>query len=158
MGQQQQQQCPQQRPINSTTAPRWMANMPVLVDVDHARMPWGGRPPFQGNRGFNSHATQMMPLCSNKNRACFNYGQPGHFACNCLQKHHFPTNANHASLLNFNEDDTNLGFFDPEPEQEQDHIIFMKTQLNAISLKDKTKLAEELGVLEDFQSAWLGQP
>jgi len=100
----------------------------------------------------------MAPLYGNSNGACFNCRQQGHFAHNCPQKQCFPTSANNANLLDFNKDDANSGFFDQEPEQEQDRIAFMKTQLNAMSLEDKTKLAKELGVSEDFQSAWLGQP
>ena len=76
----------------------------------------------------------------------------GHFAHNCPQRQHHPnTNANYSNLIDFNEDDANSDMF--KEEEPQNRVAFLKTQLNSMSLEEKGKLAEELGVSEDFQSA-----
>ena len=59
---------------NSTNTPRWMNNVPVLMDLSRARaLTWRGN----RNNAFR-HATQAQrPLI------CFQCGKEGHFAHNC---------------------------------------------------------------------------
>jgi len=53
-----------------------------------------------------------------------------------------------ANLIDFNEEyDSYEGFETPN------HVDDLKQQLNAMSLDKKAKLAEEMGVLEDFPTA-----
>jgi len=69
----------------------------------------------------------------------------GHFACNCLYCYQGCTGAN---LIDFNEEFNNYkGFENPTQVEE------LKQQLNAMSLDKKAKLAEEMGVAEDFPTA-----
>jgi hypothetical protein len=55
-------------------------------------------------------------------------------------------------LIDFNEDDYEY-YQGQEEEPPEDMVNALKTQLNALSLEDKAKLAEELGGSEDFPTA-----
>jgi hypothetical protein len=55
-------------------------------------------------------------------------------------------------LINFNKD--NYEYYQGQEEEPPEDIVnALKSRLNALSLKDKAKLAEELGGSEDFPTA-----
>ena len=81
---------------------------------------------------------------------CFQCGQQGHFVRNCPQRQRH--NNNHANLIDFNDD--NQDYYDnygpQQPVNPDDNI---KARLAHLSGDDKAKLAEEMGVDEDFPIA-----
>jgi len=145
-------QGPPQTQYNSTNAPRWMNNVPVPMDLGRTRVPnWrsnNGRR-IQGNAtGFGpapqNNATGPPP--GNTNNNCFKCGQTGHYARNC--PHRRRQGQAKANLIDFNEEYNNYEGFET-PNQ----INNIKQQLNTMSLDEKAKLAEEMGVSEDFPTA-----
>ena len=144
-------QGPPQTQYNSTNAPRWMNNTVVPMDLGRTRAPnWrqGNRGRIQGNTtnfGPTPQNNATGPPRGNTNNACFECGQTSHFARNCPRCHQGRTGAN---LIDFNEEYDNYeGFETPN------RIDDLKQQLNAMSLDKKAKLAEEMGVSEDFPTA-----
>jgi len=143
---------PPQAQYNSTNAPRWMNNVPVPMDLGRTRTPnWrsNNRARTQGNAtGFGpapqNNATGPPP--GNTSNNCFECRQTGHYARNCpCRRHQGQTKAN---LIDFNDKyDTYEGFENPN------RVDNIKQQLNAMSLDKKAKLAEEMGVSEDFPTA-----
>jgi len=70
----------------------------------------------------------------------------GHYARNC--PHHRCQGQTKANLIDFNDEyDTYEGF------ETLNRVDDIKQQLNAMSLDKKAKLAEEMGVSEDFPTA-----
>ena len=137
---------------NSTNAPCWMNNVPIPMDLGHTRAPnWrpSNRGRTQGNAtGFGPAPRNNTtgPPPGNTNNNCFECGQTGHYARNCpCHRRQGQTKAN---LIDFNEEYNNYeGFETPN------RIDDIKQQLNAMSLDKKAKLAEEMGVSEDFPTA-----
>jgi len=128
-----------------------MNNIAVPMDLGHTRAPnWR-----QGNRGqMQGNATGFGPAPQNNitgpprgttNNTCFECGQTGYFARNCPC--HCQGRAG-ANLIDFNEEYNNYkGFENPNCVEE------IKQQLNTMSLDEKAKLADEMGVSEDFPIA-----
>jgi len=79
------------------------------------------------------------------NNACFKYGQTGHFARNYL--HHCQGRAG-ANLIDFN---NKFNFY--KELKPVDQVTQMRNQLNVMMLNNKARLAEEMGVAEDFPTA-----
>jgi len=137
---------------NSTNAPRWMNNMTIPMDLGCTRAPnWrpNNRGRAQGNATGFGPAPQNNttgPPPGNTNNNCFKCGQTGHYARNC--PHHRRQGQTKANLIDFNEEyDNYKGFKAPN------RVDDIKQQLSAMSLDEKAKLAEEMGVSEDFPTA-----
>jgi hypothetical protein len=77
----------------------------------------------------------------------------GHFARNCPQgRQNRCFNANQTNLIDFDDEyDEDLAAF--EAACNKDQVTMVKEQFNAMTLEQKSKLADELGVSEDFPSA-----
>ena len=115
------------------------------MDLDHARAPnWhsGFRGGFRG--GFQGHIAQTSwPLI-----ICFNCGKEGHFTWNCFQKRQTTANS-----LNFADDISEMTLAPPEG----NCVMQLCSELDAMSVDERMKLVQEMGVAEDFPSTWSGQ-
>ena len=144
-------QGPPQAQYNSTNTPRWMNNVPIPMDLGHTRTPnWrsNNRGRTQGNAtGFGPAPRNNTtgPPPGNTSNNCFECGQTGHYARNCPCHRRGQAKAN---LIDFNNEYDNY-----EGSETPDPINDIKQQLNAMSLDKKAKLAEEMGVSEDFPIA-----
>ena len=84
--------------------------------------------------------------------ACFQCGQQGHFARNCPQRQQ---HNNYANLIDFNDNDQKY-YDNYTPQQPVNPLGDIKARLTHLSGDDKAKLAEEMGIDEDFPTAWSG--
>jgi len=123
-----------------------MANQPVPMDLDRAHASnqnWHRQ--GQGCRQFRSNAAATGPPHSTTNNTCFECRQTGHFARNCPRYRQGHARAN---LIDFNNE------FDSYEELEPvNQVTQVCNQLNSMTLDDKARLAEEMGVAEDFPTA-----
>ena len=121
-----------------------MNNQPVPMDIDCTCMPnWCGH---GGGPARERAATTQRPPCRNSNGACFQCGQQGHFARNCPIRQ----KCNYTNLIDFNEDDQE--YFDLEP-SEPNPVDDIKACLAHLGRDTKAKLADKMGVTEDFPLA-----
>lgn len=130
---------------NSMNAPRWMNNTPMLMDLSCTCAPtwrstWGNT--------FGYAAQVPKPLM------CFQCGKEGHFAHNCPHCHF---RANAAYTLAYESFEPSISdYVDLEemlPEELQSTITCIKVELEAMSIEDKARLAQEMGGSLDFQEA-----
>ncbi len=165
--------CPQGQNVpqyNSSNAPQWMNNTPVPMKINQNRAPnhrqgnyhgqgnycsnnfWGQRNPnhYQGNCPQTNFQGNTATT-GNSSNACFQCGEVGHFARNCL-KHCQNSQYNcTANLIDFNDNqsynDTNI--------VEEDPVEALQTQLNSLSTQDREKLTITMGGgdQQDFPSA-----
>ena len=121
-----------------------MNNQPVPMDIDHTRTPNWHRCGGGSTRG--RAATTQGPPRGNSNGACFQCRQQGHFARNrpMRQRHDY------ANLIDFNED--NQEYFESKP-SETDPVEDIKAHLACLRKEAKAKLADKMGVTEDFPLA-----
>ena len=123
-----------------------MNNTPVPMDLSRARAPtWRGN----RNNAFGCATQAQKPL------TCFQCGKEGHFACNCPQRR---VGANTAYTPTYDHFDSEFpDYTDPEemlPEEPQSTIARVKAELEAMSVEDKARLAQEMGgSASDFQEA-----
>ena len=95
-------------------------------------------------------ANAQGPPRNSGNNACFQCRQQGHFTCNCPQRQQ--CNNNYANLIDFNNDDQEY-YNNYVLQQLPNPLDDIKAQLAHLSGDDKAKLAEEMGVDENFPTA-----
>jgi hypothetical protein len=84
---------------------------------------------------------------------CFNCGQKGHMVWQCLKLKMSQANqVQNEDQLGWNDNDLEIGYPTLTATMEQSMILQIKDQLKALTLKQKSELANEMGVLEDFPS------
>jgi hypothetical protein len=66
------------RQVNSSNAPPWMRNMPVLMDTSNC-----ARAPRQGQMRSNAAQVENPSWRQPRPRRCFNCGKEGHFQAQC---------------------------------------------------------------------------
>jgi hypothetical protein len=121
-----------------------MNNHPVLMDVGQNRAPTY-RGPLQG---------RVADLDCMLGITCYNCGKKGHMVRQCLKPR-----TSHASevqsedQLGWNDHDSEIGYPTMLATTERSAVSQVREQLKAITLDQKCELADELGVLENFQSA-----
>ena len=76
-------------------------------------------------------------------------GGDRHFACNCSCLQNHPGTAN---LIDLEDDEY---YIEPEP---SDPVNDVCTRLEALTIDQQSQLAKDMGVKEDFPTAWLDQP
>ena len=74
---------PNQPQYNSTNTPRWMNNVPVLMDIGRGRRTQGQNWHQQGQTNAGNVVTTGL---SQFRGNCFNCGKPGHMAKDCCIK------------------------------------------------------------------------
>ena len=120
------------------------------MDLDRSRAPNNWRGKGRGNAARGNVANAQGPPHNSGSNACFQCGQQGHFARNCLQRQR--RNNNYANLIDFNDDDQEY-YDNYAPQQSTNPVDDIKARLAHLSGDDKAKLAEEMGVDEDFPAA-----
>ena len=121
---------------NSTNAPQWMNNTPVPMDLSQARAP---------NWHYNNQRMQSWVAQTNRPPLqCFNCGKEGHFVWNCRQGQR-----SQANLIDFDDaqSDTTLA-------PTVDRIAQLLVEIDTMNVEDRVKLAQGMGVAEDFPTAW----
>jgi hypothetical protein len=149
-----------QTTYNSSNAPPSMANTPVAMDLSADRSRsytqrrgrgfnrGGYRGNYRGNQNrYRGNAAQIEEqeetnaLQSEKPR-CYQCGSENHFACSCPQRR---TNTS-MNLIDFDE---NLY----QKDEPKDRIAQLKHELSHLNNDDRERLANEMGVNEDFPTA-----
>jgi hypothetical protein len=88
------------------------------------------------------------------NIMCYGCRQRGHFAKNCPQRQSSQANqAQEEDNLGWNDNDSEIGYPTLMVMMEQSTISQVREQLKALTLDYKSKLANELGAVEDFPLA-----
>jgi hypothetical protein len=139
---------------NSSNTPSWMNNSPAPIDVGWSRVP--------NARGMARGQLVSFPpwgpqVPQGPNVVCYGCGQKGHFAKNCPKGQ--PSWANQVQEednLGWNDHDSEIGYPTLMVATEQSVVSQIRDQLKAVTLDQKSELADELGVTEDVPSAWLG--
>jgi hypothetical protein len=87
------------------------------------------------------------------NLTCFNCGQKGHMVQQCLKLKTSRVNqVQNEDQLGWNDNDFKIGYLTLTMTMEQSAVSQIKDQLKALTLEQKSKLANEMGVSEDFPS------
>jgi len=143
-----------------------MNNTPVPMNIDRNRAPtrgnyrgnyrgnnfcgWQNPNRYQGNHPQNNFQGNVA-AAGNLSNACFQCGEVGHFARNCLKRRQGGQYNRTANLIDFND---NQGF--PEVNTtEEDPVEVLQAQLNSLSTENREKLALAMGGedRQDFPSA-----
>jgi hypothetical protein len=84
---------------------------------------------------------------------CFNCGQKGHMAWQCLKPKTSRANqVQNEDQLGWNNNDSEIGYLTLTMTMEQSAILQIKDQLKVLMLEQKNELANKMGVSEDFPS------
>jgi hypothetical protein len=84
---------------------------------------------------------------------CFNYGQKGHYAQQCLKPKTSQANqVQNEDQLGWTNNDSEIGYPTLTATSEQSSVLQLKDQLKVLTLDQQKELTNEMGVLEDFPS------
>jgi hypothetical protein len=145
---------------NLSNVPQWMNNMPVSMDVGWNRTPnyWGGAQAQWANFPPGGIRRPIGPQQAGRNMRYFNCGRPGHFAKDCKQGgSSWASQMQEEDDQGWNDNELKLGQLTLTATTEQSIISQVRAGLKAMTLEEKSELASELGVGEDFTLAWSGQ-
>jgi hypothetical protein len=84
---------------------------------------------------------------------CFNCGQKGHIAKQCLKPRTSRVNQmQNEDQLGWTDNDLEIGYPTLTATTEQSTVLQLKDQIKALTLEQQKELANKMGILEEFPS------
>jgi hypothetical protein len=145
---------------NSSNVLQWMNNTPVPMDVGWNRTLnyWGGVQAHWANFPPGGIQRPIGPQQPGRSTMCYSCRRPEHFAKDCKQgRSSWVSQMQEENDQGWNDDESEVGWPTLMATTKQSTILQVQAGLKAMTLEEKSKLASELGVGEDFTLAWSGQ-